>query len=113
MLNKYRISLFILLLLVESNQCEKDDQNNKKKPISQEEAKKKLQKYFELRKECPFELNSYYQNETTEIKTPTDEIKKKYCPSYADFLLCFPTTPINQTLYFKCPLKSTYQKSNR
>ena len=80
--------------------------------MSPQEAKKKLEQYFELRSDCPFELNRYYQNEASEI-LPSDEMKKKYCPTHADYFICFPTTPVNQTLYFKCPLKSIYQKSNR
>ncbi|RNA09753.1 diuretic hormone receptor-like isoform X1, partial [Brachionus plicatilis] len=48
-----------------------------------------LFKYFNPRKECKFELNS---NE-----------KSNYCPSTADYLFCFPSTPPNKTIYLICP----------
>ena len=53
--------------------------------------------YFEFRDECPFELN----------KTSVDpnNLAVKYCPSTADYLLCFPSTPPNNTISFKCPYR--------
>ena len=69
---------------------------------------RKLQEHFVLRDECAFELNHYYQNETnfTRPAEVTSAIRTKYCPTAADYLLCFPTTLVNQTVFFKCPYKA-------
>lgn len=56
---------------------------------------KSLTRYFVLRKDCPFELDKYESNSNG----------RKFCPSKADYLLCFPSTPANQTVYFKCPYR--------
>lgn len=48
-----------------------------------------LKKYFKLRESCPFDLNTV--NNTAD------------CAPTADFLLCFPETPANRTIKFKCP----------
>ena len=75
----------------------------------------KLKKYFVLVDKCPFEIGHYYQNETNETnpsKVPT-QIKQKYCPTTADPLHCFPTTPQNKTIYFKCPYNQLYNSSER
>jgi hypothetical protein len=53
--------------------------------------------YFALRDECPFDLNEYDARSANSTN--------KFCPSTADYLLCFPSTPANQTLNFKCPYK--------
>lgn len=57
----------------------------------------KLRKFFSLRDECPFELNKFKLNESNP--------SQKFCPSTADYLICFPSTPANQTIYFNCPYK--------
>jgi hypothetical protein len=102
----------------------------------------KLKQYFDLRDECPFELNKYYDlsNETNVNSTnltntianelqsnsfvnkfnndtldnnQTNIMRSKYCPSTADYLLCFPSTPINSKVYLKCPYKSGIVVKNK
>ena len=65
--------------------------------------------YFKLRDECPFDLNQYYQldslnNQHTDLNLSTD-LQSQFCPTTADFLFCFPTTPANQTIKFACPFR--------
>ena len=48
--------------------------------------------FFKLRDECPFDLNKYY-----------GQSHAAYCPTKADLLFCYPTTPVNKTVRFKCP----------
>jgi hypothetical protein len=57
----------------------------------------RLKEFFDLRGECAFDLNR------TEPRAATTGVK--YCPSTADFLICFPSSPANKTIEFKCPYK--------
>lgn len=69
-----------------------------------------LEKYhFKLRDDCLFDLNQYYEldssnNQHTD-RNLSNELRSRFCPTTADFLLCFPTTPANQTIRFPCPYK--------
>ncbi len=65
-------------------------------------AVKGLSKYFEIRNDCFFDLNKYENGED----------KSRYCSTTADYLLCFPSTPVNHTVYAKCPYKHGIQLSD-
>ena len=56
----------------------------------------KLAKYFKIRGNCPDELDE---------ETNSSSTAGKFCPPVADFLLCFPKTPVNQTLRIQCPYR--------
>lgn len=69
-----------------------------------------LEKYhFKLRDDCLFDLDQYYEldssnNQHTD-RNLSREQRSQFCPTTADFLLCFPTTPANQTIRFPCPYR--------
>lgn len=70
-----------------------------------------LQAYFVLRDECPFDLNMFINNEMN-YSSYVQNLKKgdrKFCPSAADYLLCFPSTPANETIHLKCPYREGLQ----
>jgi hypothetical protein len=102
----------------------------------------RLKQYFNLRGDCPFELNKYYDltNETalnlsnitskaanqdqsnSDVNNFYNEslnnnqtyiMSSKYCPSTADYLLCFPSTSVNSTIYLKCPYKNGIHVKNK
>ena len=56
--------------------------------------------FFKLRDECPFDLNKYYSEPEVAMSA---ESHGQYCPTKADLLFCYPTTPVNKTVRFKCP----------
>ena len=41
------------------------------------------------------------------------EFHSGFCPTTADYLFCFPTTPINSTLYFQCPFNESIVFDNK
>lgn len=53
----------------------------------------RLAKYFKIRGKCPDEPED------------TNSSAGKFCPPAADFLLCFPKTPVNQTVRIQCPYR--------
>ena len=89
-----------------------NNSNSRKLVITEKNLKtvQSLEKfYFKLRDECPFDLNQYYQldslnNQHTDLNLSTD-LQSQFCPTTADFLFCFPTTPANQTIKFACPFR--------
>lgn len=62
------------------------------------ETAKTLGTYFELREPCPFELN-VTSSDTNRTATVT------YCRSAADYLFCFPSSPVNTKIVSACPFK--------
>ena len=78
------------------------------------EIAKEMEGFFNLRDECPFDLNTYDMNNSKHPSSQSLEtLKSMYCPSIADYLFCFPVTPVNQTAYLKCPFKHTSIESTK
>ena len=55
-----------------------------------------LSKYFDLRQDCDFDLNTYSNKSTS---------RSIYCPSTSDYLVCYPSFPSDTTFYANCPYK--------